>query len=77
MQNIRTGGPRAPGLTLSPLADVFKSPDMTIKRYLSRYTEGFRPQENCTSDWYRLPWRVWAGFEEKPGLSVLIVQFVE
>ena len=26
---IRTGGPRAPGLTLTPSAKVFQSPDMT------------------------------------------------
>ena len=26
---LRTGGPRAPGLTLAPSAKVFKSPDMT------------------------------------------------
>ena len=26
---LRTGGPRAPGLTLAPSAKVFQSPDMT------------------------------------------------
>ena len=27
---LRTGGPRAPGLTLTPSAKVFQSPDMTV-----------------------------------------------
>lgn len=34
---LRTGGPRAPGLTLAPSAKVFQSPDMTAWAVFSRF----------------------------------------
>ena len=34
---LRTGGPRAPGLTLAPSAKVFQSPDMTAWALFSRF----------------------------------------